>query len=131
MSAPDLQQPSENKASFASLLSSLTSGSKPAGASKPDSDPWVLSDLSDDVATISYEQALRSHRRVSVAEPLAALPAADDPHLHAVATASEPVQTSRSKPASKNRKTASITIRISASEQAQLQARAAAAQLSI
>jgi hypothetical protein len=127
MSAPAVPQPSGNRASFASLLSSLTGASKPAGASKPENDPWDLSGLADDVATISYEQALRSHRRVPVAEPLAPLAAHEDSHAMAVAPASEPLQTS----GLKNRKTASITIRVSCSEQTQLQERAAAAQLSV
>jgi predicted DNA binding CopG/RHH family protein len=125
MSAPAVPQPSGNRASFASLLSSLT------GPKKSAADQWDLTDLADDVATISYEQALRSHRRVPVAEPFADLPTHEDSHAPSVAPASESTSAATPIPAAKSRKSASITIRISSSEQAQLQERAAAAQLSV
>ena len=80
------------------------------------------------MATISYEQALRAHRRVRIAE---ALPAASSEIQHQPSPASIPSQASNSVSATKSRKTASITIRITESEQAQLQQRAAAAQLSV
>lgn len=110
MSAP--AQPSGNRATFANLLSSLTDTSQSAA----------------DVATISYEQALGSHRRVAAAELLTARPAVAAVSYEP-AVASEPDK--RSATAAKQRKTASVTIRISEVEQAQLQERAGAAQISV
>lgn len=99
--------------SFATLLSSFT---RPA-------EPWDDSALPDDVAIISYEQALHAHRSVPSREMLAA---------ERISNVSE---SNLEKPISlapgKNRKTASITIRLTKEEEAQLHDRAAAAQLSI
>jgi hypothetical protein len=104
--------------SFASLLESLTGSSE-----KKTNGTWDDSALLDDVATISYEQALRSHRRVAQA---------------AVASQNEP-QSATVHPSSqllpvipeKKRKSASITIRLTELEESQLHERAAAAQLSV
>ena len=97
---------------FVSLLASLTGNSpKPAGV-------WDDSALCDDVSTISYEQALRSHRRVPAAESLA---------VYEESSAAKPAPISTAK----NRKTASITIRLTGEEETQLHDRAAAAQLSV
>lgn len=103
--------------SFASLLESLTSPAKKTNGT------WDDSDLLDDVATISYEQALRSHRRVPPASPLPP----DESRSPATPTSPRtPLATNGRK-----RKTASITIRITDAEEAQLHERAAAAQLSV
>lgn len=118
---PEPVPPPRTPASFATLLASLT------GSGKQSEDPWDSSALGDDVATISYEQALRAHRRVRPAEPLDVSPEVQDRH----SPVSIPSQISNSVPATKSRKTASVTIRITESEQAQLQERAAAAQLSV
>jgi hypothetical protein len=102
---------------FANFLESLT-----APAKKPDG-MWDDTALLDDVATISYEEALRSHRRVP---PVEALP--EDESLSATApTASQTPPVAKGK----KRKTASITIRLTEAEEAQLHERAAAAQLSV
>ena len=51
--------------------------SHPSPARQKSDETWDDSALADDVATISYEQALRSHRRVPPAEARTAI--ADDP----------------------------------------------------
>lgn len=118
---PEPVPPPRTPASFASLLASFT------GSGKQPEDPWDLSALGDDVATISYEQALRAHRRVRTSDPLAVPIEIQNQH----SPVSSPSQASSSVRTTKSRKTASITIRITESEQAQLQERAVGAQLSI
>jgi hypothetical protein len=99
--------------SFASLLESFT------GPPKQTDQMWDDSSLCDDIATISYEQALRSNRRV---------PPVNTPHDEA----QSPTTPGNSQPATlKKRKSASITVRLSEAEQIQLHERAAAAQLSV
>lgn len=118
---PD-QFPLPNDASsFASLLASFT------GSPKRPAETWDDSALLDDVTTISYEQALRSHRRVPAFDlAQATSPAQQDP-LPANIAASKALPDA----GIKHRKTASITIRLTKAEEAQLHERAAAAQLSI
>jgi len=100
---------------FASLLASLTGGTQIA------TDAWDDSTLAEDVATISYEQALRSHRRVPATEMLTEVSdIAESPAAKPTAPMS-----------GKNRKNASITIRLTRDEEAQLHERAATAQLSV
>ena len=103
--------------SFANLLASFT------GNSTKSNETWDDSALLDDVTTISYEQALRSHRRVPAAETLTVH---ETTEIGAI-PAAEPVPVA----AEKKRKTASITIRLTECEQAQLHERAADAQLSV
>ncbi len=50
--------PASTASSFASLLSSL------ASSPQKSPEPWDLSALADDVATISYERALQTHTRM-------------------------------------------------------------------
>jgi hypothetical protein len=107
--------------SFANLLATFT------GAAKKSNDMWDDSDLLDDVTTISYEQALRSHRRVPAADLTAAQLLAEKAPLCAGIAASMPLTGA----GIKQRKTASITIRLTETEEAQLHERAAAAQLSV
>ncbi len=102
---------------FASLLESFTSRAKKREGM------WDDSALLDDVATISYEQALRSHRRV----PAFAVRSADEVQSPFPVT---PPQTTHAGK-EKKRKTSSITIRLTAEEETQLHERAAAAQLSV
>jgi hypothetical protein len=116
MSDSTVTEPSGNPTSFASLLASL------AGAGRKPADTWDISELADDVATISYEQALRSHRRVRAAEPIAVTPVLSE------SQSGEPSARSDSK---KIRRTSSITIRVTENEQIQLQARAVEAGLSV
>jgi hypothetical protein len=104
--------------SFASLLESFT------GSAKSTNGTWDDTALLDDVSSISYEQALRTHRRVPPVGTLTApksqsAPAPTTPQAHPV-VAKE-----------KKRKSASITIRITDTEEIQLHERAAAAQLSV
>lgn len=103
--------------SFSSLLESFT------GPAKKSDGMWDDSTLLDDVANISYEQALRSHRRVL---PVESLPA--DESLSAAGLATE---RSLSGAAGKKKKSSSITIRLTEAEETQLHQRAAAAQLSV
>jgi hypothetical protein len=116
MSDPSSAALPNDASTFANLLAALT------GNSKRSNEIWDESALLDDVTTISYEQALRSHRRVPAAETLTVY---EDPENGAsLAADTVPI-------AGKKRKTASITIRVTESEQAQLHERAVAAQLSI
>jgi hypothetical protein len=103
--------------SFASLLESFTSPAKKTNGM------WDDSAMQDDVATISYEQALRSHRRVP---PVIAL-CEDEPQSPVLDTIPKALPVAPGK----KRKTASITIRLTEAEEAQLQERAAAAQLTV
>lgn len=117
MSDPASSSPPKDVGTFASLLASLT------GSVERTSPSWDDSALADDVATISYEQALRSHRRVA---PVA-LRSADEPQ------GPVPITTPQTSPVAKGkkRKSASITIRMTEEEETQLHERAAAAQLGV
>jgi len=108
----------KDTSSFASLLASLTS------APKNSSETWDDSALLDDVTTISYEQALQSHRRVPAVDP-ARTPSKEDPLAGIGASKAIPDT------GVKHRKIASITIRLTKAEEVQLHERAAAAQLSV
>jgi hypothetical protein len=127
--------PAPGVASFASFLAGL------AAPETTGSDEWNVDDLAEDVATISYEQALSAH---------SSHPAGDGPALSfgvnsaklaagdgAVATAKaakgrgSSAWAPRAGAAVDNRKSASITIRLSHAECAQLHERAAAAGMTI
>ncbi len=108
---------SKEASSFSSLLASLT------GSTQNSNQIWDDSALADDVSTISYEQALRSHRRVPSAESLTVYEAADQQECTAEDSARVTIR--------KIRKTSSITIRLTKEEETQLHDRAAAAQLSV
>jgi hypothetical protein len=115
--------PPNNASSFASLLASFTA------AREKSSETWDDSALLDDVTTISYEQALRSHRRVPDRDPDLARASSqmqEDPSFASTAASKTVPDT-----CIKQRKTASITIRLTKAEEAQLHERAATAQLSI
>ncbi len=64
MQQPASSQPSPSLSSFAGLLATLTSTppSLPSDAAA-DAPLWNSSDLGEDVATLSYENALRAHAR--------------------------------------------------------------------
>ena len=118
---PEPAQPASPKSagSFAAFLASFT------GAVEKRSDDWDLSELADDVATISYEQALLAHRGTQVSESAAK-------RLQESPVASiENAATDSTTPGRKNRKTTSITIRLTEAEQAQLHQRAVDANLSV
>ena len=107
----------KSASSFASLLESFTC---PAQKTNETDDE---STLLDDISTISYEQALRSHRRVPLIAPLRETESN-------LAPASAILQ-ARSLAPAKRCKTASITIRVTEEEEARLRQRAAAAELSV
>jgi len=60
MQQPATSQPSPSLSSFAGLLATLASPPSDAAADAP---LWNSSDLGEDVATLSYERALRAHAR--------------------------------------------------------------------
>jgi hypothetical protein len=105
--------------SFADFLASFTGGSD-----KSDDD-WDLSGLAEDVATINYEQALRSHRAAHAAE--FATERLRDKPLAGAAIRGALQHAAGSK---KKSKTSSITLRLTEEEHGQLHERAAAAKLS-
>jgi hypothetical protein len=113
MPDPVSNSPQGNGASFASLLAALT------GTGKEPAEPWDTSALGEDVATISYEQALRTHRRVRTD--------ANDPQS-IVSNPPAPAGPEKSKKAPK---TVSVTIRVTEDEGQQLHARAKEAGLSV
>ena len=98
--------PTSSASSFASLLSSLTSLPKSP-------EPWDLSDLADDVATISYEQALQTHTHMK-------------PSTFAASTPTNTHRAADSAP-----RTTIVTLRLSQAESAQLHQRAAEAGLTV
>lgn len=131
----------QKTASFASLLAGF------AAPQRFDAD-WKDDGLEDDIATISYEQALRTHARI---HPVSALPVVSTSPVES--GSSEPCSSPSSKPSGRKppvsertaewtpvsavaqaaprsqRKSASVTVRLSAEESEQLQQRAAAAGL--
>lgn len=121
MPEPDQFASQKTPGSFASLLASISS--------KLQADAWDDSALVDDVATISYEQALRAHRRGRSAEP-ATRSLLEDIAQASAASATQPRKQPQ-KTGEKKPKAASITIRVTAEEQVQLHERAAAAELSV
>ena len=131
-------QPALSPSSFASLLAALTS---PAKKAEP---AWNDDGLEDDVATLSYERALRAHARYrtsdltdrSLIEP--ANP--DSEPIDSYETISVDPNIAHPEPRAalnpplaldRNLKSASITIRLSNAECAQLRKRAAEAGLTI
>jgi hypothetical protein len=120
-----MQQPAPAESStdaFAGLLASLATSSKPSPSQWDDA-------LADDIATITYEQALRPH--------LTYQPPPTDPR--SAAAEIEPAPPARSsgsghstsQPSKERLKTASITIRLSEAECEQLRQRAAEAGLTV
>ena len=111
-----------NNSSFAGLLASLAT---PASVGPPPkAEPgWDDDALADDVASISYERALRTHARSRSAE--LGTPAADSSRHRS------PTENPELTAAPKPLKNASITIRLSEPECEQLRARAAEAGLTV
>ncbi len=142
MQQPAPAQPSPTQSSFAGLLASLAS---PPPATAEDETLWSSSDLGEDVAALSYEQALRAHARYRPldrsAEPAAAagdgspaqsaeeqnLAAAEAARRNAVknAVASMLADTTA------ELRTTSVTIRLSKAESTRLRQRAAEAGMTI
>ena len=119
MQEPQATVPSTASATFASVLAALA-----APEQENDAD-WVDRDLQDDVATISYEQALRTHARFRPAD------LDQISTMHETPTSRPHSKSERSSPATKDRKAASITIRLSQAECAQVRQRASDAGLTI
>lgn len=139
MQEPAEASPSLSAASFAALLASLAAPApepEPAPASNDDA-------FAEDISTLSYEQALRAHARYRPADagvpprPRAAGPAQRRRREVSQALPARQVRvapsTAKSRPTvpRESRKSASITIRLSQAEGAQLRARAAEAGLTV
>jgi len=95
---------------------------------KQESDSWDDSSLADDVAVLTYEEALHSTRQARITKP-ATDPMLDDPAKANPAYCA--VGKSKRRDAERKQRNATVTIRLTNEEQAQLHARAAAARLSI
>ncbi len=142
--------PSSITGNFASLLAAFA-----APAEKPEPG-WNEDGLADDIATLSYEQALRTHARYrrtndgelqrepdaadgplqhkivsSVSRPTAASPADPPAAQGAASTGASRAAVRRPGTLDENRKEASITIRLSKAECARLHERAAEAGLTV
>ncbi len=113
--------------SFAGFLASLTDPETPRPSARNEDG------LEDDIATFSYEPALRAQTQYGsdpvAAGPVTALPAAPRP-LQGDGESHEP-PAPKFQPAEKPLKKASITIRLSESECAQIRQRAAEAGLTV
>lgn len=159
--AASTSTPSSTASSFAGLLAALASpGDRSSSTGRKDTPPWENDDLGDDIATLSYESALRAHTRYrspGAGENLLAQGASDlldmlreDEQVRASAAAVEPSaeglnasQTTAAAavepearrphlpPFERSLKDASITIRMSKAECAQLHRRAAEAGLTV
>ncbi len=117
--------PAASSATFARLLASLTA---PKQSSWPTSGglPTNLDGLEDDVATLSYERALQAHARYkpAIADPVSEI----EPPPCAISEGVAPAPQSQPKPGGKR---ASVTVRMSEGECAQLQQRAAEAGMTV
>ena len=152
MQEPAESSPSFSAASFARVLASLAAPApeplrEPEPAATPNRDAFA-----EDISTLSYEQALRAHARYRPAD-VAELPrpraAGSAQRRRSVATAPRSAASAspaaqapqapvapkaakrRSTVPNESRKSASITIRLSEAEGAQLRARAAEAGLTV
>lgn len=160
MQQPTASSPSPTSPSFAGLLAALAApaqtadalANKPSPSAKRTAITWNDDDLADDVATLSYESALKAHARYRPTDQsLTQLPNPVPFSFDEVpATAPQPASRIAAYPASRaavnpepasnrlpparlerNLKDASITIRMSQAECAQLHQRAAEAGLSV
>lgn len=153
MQQPAIPATSPNSPTFAGLLAALAS---PSSSAATDRQPaWSNDDLADDVATLSYERALRAHSRYrspdlndrALTQPAETLPdsgpgtppagdapapiAAAESISPAVAEAEPAAATEAATAQDRNLKSASITIRLTRDECAQLRLRAAEAGLTV
>lgn len=117
---------SQKQVNFAGLLASLTLPKKDSAELRPG---WTDGELGDDVVTLSYEQALRNHARYRASEredrprPVASEARFDE------STGAEP-ETPQCR-TGRALRTASVTIRLSKAECAQMHQRAAEAGLTV
>jgi hypothetical protein len=119
-------------ASFAGFLAALAQTDRAPEDRAPAQAPrWTDELLAEDVATISYERALRTHGRYHADDPIADPGEAAPPApVNVAVPPTEAVLTVPSAP-EKVLKEASITIRLSREEDAQLRMRAAEAGLTV
>jgi hypothetical protein len=148
MEQPAQPAPSATAASFAGMLASL------AAPAPKHATAWNDDDLADDVATLSYERALRTHSWYRNSElndrALTQIPDPEPMHFQAAYADAAPTaaptatrqaaSTLKAEPAvarelstalDRNLKRSSITIRLSSAECAQLHKRAAEAGLTV
>jgi hypothetical protein len=123
---------SSTPASFAGFLAALTQPDRvEADRTRTRASAWNDQLLADDVATLSYEQALRAHSRYHADDPVEDPPRAEPSvPVDAAAPLPEPVLAAQTAP-EKNLKEASITIRLSREEDTQLRRLAAEAGLTV
>jgi hypothetical protein len=138
MQPPASSQPSPSLSGFAGLLATLT-----APKAKPDEDKplWSVAGLDDDIATISYESALRTHARyrppdrdserdiARLAARVDAMPMMSDDSV--CPAAKDAASAPKCAMPGRDLRKASITIRLSKAECAQLHQRAADAGLTV
>jgi hypothetical protein len=151
--------------SFAGLLAALAApgqgswapAAKPASPPRSNAPAWNDDDLAEDVATLSYERALRTHARYRATDqsltqlndlppnllselpdfdfeetsPATKAPAPEAPFADYAKTAAASHSDRYATPLEKNLKQASVTIRMSRSECVQLHRRAAEAGLTV
>ncbi len=127
-------QPSPAASSFAGFLATLTA---PQPAAIEDESGWSSSDLGEDVASLSYERALRAHARYRPVNRAGGLPTPPDGYATDAAadtvnvTAREDAAPESSKMQNRDLRSASVTIRLSKIECARLHQRAAEAGITI
>jgi len=134
MQQPAPTQPSPAASSFAGFLAALTTPER----DEPDRAPaWIDEELGEDVATLSYEQALRTHARNkpdSRWDWNAAAPP-ETAEKRATPRAAEPAQDNQpprmDTAADRDLRSASVTIRLSQAECKRLHERAAEAGLTV
>ncbi len=118
-------EPSPTSSTFAGLLAALA---------EPEEKPlpaWNDEGLADNVATLSYERALRAHARYRPAQPDPEPPvAAPAPSAQRKNPETRPAK-DRSADANRSPKSASVTLRMSQAECTQLRERAAEAGLTV
>jgi predicted DNA binding CopG/RHH family protein len=149
-SSPEWESaPSPTSSSFAAMLAALAAPAQP-----PKEFEWNNDGLADDVATLSYENALKTHARYRATDRSLTQPAGMEPFSYEEAPSDasaaapqplvqpipsrEPRVTADQEPSpyrassfERNLKNASITIRMSKAECAQLHRRAAEAGLTV
>ncbi len=137
MQQPASTQPSPTLSDFAGLLATIAS---PRRDTAEDAPPWNSSDPGEDVATLSYEQALRTHARYRALDRDArvdGLPAPQDGVGSgadaAIDSAAADGESTWQPAAAQDRvlRSASVTIRLSKAECARLHRRAAEAGLTV
>jgi hypothetical protein len=119
MQEPQAAVPSTASATFASVLAALAAPTEERIAD------WNDDDFQDDVTTISYEQALRTHARFRPAD------IDQISTMHETPTSRPHSKSEWPSAATKDRKAASITIRLSQAECAQVRQRASDAGLTV